>query len=112
MGERWLLPLALAPGVVLAFAACSAGGTAESVPVVAISAHQWAFSPDTITLKKGAAVDLELTSTDVHHGFSLPDFACAPTSCPARRPSCASRRTGLAPFFSIATSIAAPATKG
>jgi cytochrome c oxidase subunit 2 len=56
-------------------AACSGGGaTTEDVPVVSITAQQWSFSPNTIALQRGVAVDLELISNDVHHGFNLPDF--------------------------------------
>jgi cytochrome c oxidase subunit 2 len=52
-------------------------GTAASdnARVVPISARQWAFTPNVITLQQGVPVDLELTSADVHHGFNLPDFA-------------------------------------
>ena len=38
------------------------------------AAHQWAYSPDTITLTQGVPVTLEITSDDVEHGFNLPDF--------------------------------------
>jgi cytochrome c oxidase subunit 2 len=56
-------------------AACSGGSTTtEDVPVVAITAQQWSFSPNTIPLQRGVAVDLEITSNDVHHGFNLPDL--------------------------------------
>lgn len=39
-----------------------------------ITAKQWSFSPSVIKVKKGDKVVLKLTSTDVAHGFSLPDF--------------------------------------
>lgn len=45
-----------------------------NVKVVSVTARQWAFSPDTITLQLGVPVILELTSTDVAHGFNLPDL--------------------------------------
>jgi cytochrome c oxidase subunit 2 len=64
-----------------ALTACSSGSTPPSAttidpndPVIAITAHQWAFSPDTITLNEGASVTLDLVSTDVHHGFNLSEF--------------------------------------
>ena len=61
--------------ILLLTVACSGGSaTAEDVPVVPITAQQWSFSPNSVTLQRGAAVDLELTSNDVHHGFSLPDL--------------------------------------
>jgi cytochrome c oxidase subunit 2 len=47
----------------------------RAVPVViAIRARRWRFEPETIHLTKGVPVVLELTSTDVRHGFSAPDF--------------------------------------
>ncbi len=39
-----------------------------------ITAKQWAFSPNSITVKKGDTVVLKLTSADVAHGLSLPEF--------------------------------------
>jgi cytochrome c oxidase subunit 2 len=63
------------PAVFVLTAACSGGSAMpENVPVVKMAAQQWSFSPSAITLQKGVAVDLELTSNDVHHGFNLPDF--------------------------------------
>ncbi len=37
-------------------------------------AKQWAFEPDTITVKKGDHVKLTISDIDVAHGFGLPDF--------------------------------------
>jgi cytochrome c oxidase subunit 2 len=39
--------------------------------VVEISAKRFAFTPDTVTLKKDQPVVLKLTSQDVTHGFFL-----------------------------------------
>jgi cytochrome c oxidase subunit 2 len=44
---------------------------ADDLPVVAITAKRFAFSPDKITLKKGQAVRLRIHSEDVTHGFFL-----------------------------------------
>jgi cytochrome c oxidase subunit 2 len=61
--------------------ACSQGEESASSttidpndPVVKITAYQFSYSPDTVTLSEGVAVTLDLTSEDVHHGFNLPDF--------------------------------------
>jgi cytochrome c oxidase subunit 2 len=77
-----LAPLKLALALAAAaLPACSQGedqasSTAidPSDPVVSITAHQFSYSPDTVTLKEGVAVTLDLVSEDVHHGFNLPDF--------------------------------------
>lgn len=47
---------------------------APLVKVVALVAKTWSFEPKIITVKKGQKVQLEITSRDVTHGFSLPDF--------------------------------------
>ena len=39
-----------------------------------ITAKQFAFEPETIELKKGDSVRLIITSTDVPHGFSVPEY--------------------------------------
>jgi len=44
---------------------------ADDVPVVEITAKRFAFTPNTITLKKGQTVKLRLHSEDVTHGFFL-----------------------------------------
>jgi len=42
--------------------------------VIKIQAQKFSYTPSEITLKKGEAVVLELTSTDFAHGFNLPEF--------------------------------------
>jgi cytochrome c oxidase subunit 2 len=42
--------------------------------VVRIGAKRFDYTPGELTLKKGEAVILELTSSDVLMGFNLPDF--------------------------------------
>jgi cytochrome c oxidase subunit 2 len=70
--ERRLLRV----GGLIALVACGGGngGGSDNAQVVKIEAQQWSFSPNTIMLSKGQTVDFELTSSDVHHGFNLPDF--------------------------------------
>ncbi|HLD88688.1 MAG TPA: cytochrome c oxidase subunit II [Candidatus Nanoarchaeia archaeon] len=48
--------------------------TTVSVKEFTITAKQWEFIPNTIEVNKGDDVVLKLTSIDVTHGFSLPDF--------------------------------------
>ncbi len=52
-------------------------GTATESPAVrqfTMTARQWEFSPDTITVNKGDTVVLSIRSIDVAHGFALPEF--------------------------------------
>ncbi|HJY79278.1 MAG TPA: cupredoxin domain-containing protein [Burkholderiales bacterium] len=42
--------------------------------VIHIDAKRFDYTPGEVTLKKGEAVILELTSSDVLMGFNLPDF--------------------------------------
>jgi cytochrome c oxidase subunit 2 len=45
---------------------------AQSEPkTIAITAHRFTFEPNQITLKKGESVTLQLTTSDVTHGFYL-----------------------------------------
>jgi cytochrome c oxidase subunit 2 len=70
-GLHWVF---LRVGAVLALVACGGDGNSNNAQLVKIEAQQWSFSPNAITLTKGQTVDFELTSNDVHHGFTLPDF--------------------------------------
>lgn len=49
-----------------------------------ITAKQWAFSPASITVKKGDMVVLKVTSADVAHGLNLPDFGINETIEPGK----------------------------
>ncbi len=46
----------------------------NSVRQFTMTAKQWEFSPDTITVNKGDTVVLSVRSIDVAHGFALPEF--------------------------------------
>jgi|SRR5215471_5903070 len=61
--------MAAATGAVLGAAALG-----QEEKVVRITARKFTYDPDTITLKQGEPVVLELTSEDVHMGFNVPDF--------------------------------------
>ncbi|MBU0727730.1 cupredoxin domain-containing protein [Patescibacteria group bacterium] len=39
-----------------------------------MTAEKYKFTPSTITVNEGDLVELTISSTDVEHGFSLPDF--------------------------------------
>ena len=63
----------------LAAAGCSKPSPAPGSPaagedVVRISAKKFEFVPSKVTLKRGKAVTLELTSLDRKHGFFIPDL--------------------------------------
>lgn len=45
---------------------------ANDAPVIQVQASRWAYDPSTIMLQKGVTTVLELTSSDVHHGFNVP----------------------------------------
>lgn len=51
-----------------------AGDSAAAKHVVKLTAKRFAFEPSSITVKKGEPVVIEITSSDVPHGFALPDF--------------------------------------
>ena len=39
-----------------------------------MTASQWKFEPNTVTVKQGDTVRLQIQDIDVTHGFSLPTF--------------------------------------
>lgn len=49
-----------------------------------ITAQQFAYSPNSITVKAGDTVKLHLTTADVTHGFSLPEFNVSATLTPGK----------------------------
>lgn len=66
-----VLAMVLGIGVI----ATSAYVTAQPTePVIKVSAKKFAFTPSTITLKKGVPVVLEFTTEDVLMGFKVPDL--------------------------------------
>ena len=50
------------------------GEVVDGVRVIKVDAHQWAFDPNRIVVKKGEKVRIIARSSDVTHGFGLPDF--------------------------------------
>lgn len=50
------------------------GEVINGVREIKVTAKQWEFIPNPIVVKKGEKVRLKITSTDVAHGFALPDF--------------------------------------
>src|SRR5579859_4980983 len=57
--------------IALAALSSSRAVQADDVRVIDITAKRFAFSPGTITLKKGQTVKLRIHSEDVTHGFFL-----------------------------------------
>lgn len=52
----------------------SSARTAEVTQTVKIEARRFVFTPNEITVKKGVPVEIEVTTRDVEHGFTIPDF--------------------------------------
>ena len=75
--------------------------------VIKITAHKFDYTPNQIHLKKAEPVILEFTSSDVDHGFNVPDLSCKPMPYLDRLRGCALRRRKLASSRSIATTSAA-----
>ena len=72
--SQWIARVACLPVLMIAtFALASAfHARAEEQPrVINISARRFGFTPNVVTLKKGEAVKLRLTSEDVTHGFFM-----------------------------------------
>lgn len=56
----------------------------ENVREIEVTAKQFEFSPDPIRVKLGETVRLSIISTDVTHGFSLPEFGINETLEPGK----------------------------
>jgi cytochrome c oxidase subunit 2 len=74
---RWVIPVA----VLALFLTGCASSAAPSEPFVQgplkefdMTAKQFAFEPALITVNKGDHVKLHITSADVMHGISIPEF--------------------------------------
>ena len=66
-----------------------------------ITARQWQFDPDTIRVKQGDIVSLEITSIDVEHGFSIDEYDVSVKLQPGRTASVSFRadKTGTFRFY-------------
>jgi cytochrome c oxidase subunit II len=65
-----LLSIILIAGSI-GFARPALAGASKPAQVVKITASKFRFTPDHITLVKGQAVTLQITSTDATHGFMI-----------------------------------------
>ena len=50
------------------------GSAAPGDKVIKLTVRKFEYSPSEITVKKGEPIELEVSSQDVKHGFSIPDF--------------------------------------
>ncbi len=50
-----------------------------------VTAKQWEFIPDTITVNKGDTVILNVESIDVNHGISIPQFGVGESLSPGKK---------------------------
>ncbi len=48
--------------------------TTQAVKEFTVTASQWKFDPNTVTVNEGDTVRLQIKSIDVTHGFNLPAF--------------------------------------
>ena len=71
--RRWLKGAAAALTPLLGLGAYQVMAKPKEV-VIKMTVKRFEFSRKTITLKKGVPVLIEITSLDVPHGFSVPDF--------------------------------------
>ncbi|MFY9555396.1 MAG: cupredoxin domain-containing protein [Blastocatellia bacterium] len=58
----------------LAVGTVSSGSGSFKDKVIKLTAKKFEYSPAEITVKKGEPVVIEVSSEDVKHGFTLPDF--------------------------------------
>ncbi len=58
--------------------------TVNTTKTFDVVASQFSFSPSTVTVNQGDTVVINLTTEDVPHGFSLPDFDINETITPGK----------------------------
>jgi cytochrome c oxidase subunit 2 len=94
--RRWLLAAAAA-----ALAAALARSAHSEERVIRIASRKFAFDPEEVTLKAGEPVLLELTTDDVHMGFSSVDLGLRADILPGQvtRLRLTPRQAGAFPFF-------------
>ena len=80
--------------------AVSGSAGAGAGEVIQIRASRWSYDPGSITLHKGVEVTLELTSSDVQHGFNVPGLGIRASILPGKvsRVSLTPMKTGTFPF--------------
>jgi cytochrome c oxidase subunit II len=75
LGAALLAAMAITPSALVSRALNATGNASRGTPqqprVIQITARQFEFSPNQVTIKKGETVKIELTSADVKHGFYI-----------------------------------------
>ena len=73
----------------------------DTVKEFSMTAKDFAFDPDTITVNQGDTVVLHIKSIDVKHGFALPDFGVSQDLSPGEEVTVrfVADKKGTFPFF-------------
>jgi cytochrome c oxidase subunit 2 len=66
--------IALIASVSLFGMTCLGASSDDGAKIIKVSAKRFEYSPQEITLKKGAPVVLQLTTEDRSHGFNIPSM--------------------------------------
>jgi heme/copper-type cytochrome/quinol oxidase subunit 2 len=74
MRSRFLLPLFVMAGLVVAFAPLPVQPIAPQERTFRVEARQFAYSPSELKVNAGDKVTIELVSTDVVHGLYVDDY--------------------------------------
>ena len=96
----WILRAFLSIHLIL-LVGCDSGKPDVVVPVVM---KRYAFAPPVIRVKKGQVVELDVSTADVQHGFSVPDLGIKEPIQP-RRPAKIIFKADRAGVFPMACSI-------
>jgi len=74
MRKALMMVLVAYAGAGVAVGTVGFGAGAPKDNVIKLTAKKFDYSPSEITVKKGEPVVIEISSQDVRHGFTLPDF--------------------------------------
>lgn len=74
MTKTMMTVLMACAAIVVAVCSIAASSRPSAERVIKVTAKKFEFAPAEITVRRGEPITLEISSEDVRHGFTLPDF--------------------------------------
>lgn len=100
--SRWTLRVAFAALLLSLAVACD---SSKPDVVIHVVMKKYAFDPAVIRVKKGQVVELDVSTADVQHGFSVPDLGIKEPIQPHRAPAKVVFKADRAGVFPMTCSI-------
>ncbi len=84
MIKKFLILIAISLTFIVSAGHWTFAANSPKEEIIKVEGKKFEFSPSEITLKKGVAVTLELTSTDVMHGIKCPELGIRADMIPGK----------------------------